>query len=172
MKDDSNKNKEEEQQEEVNEEEIGELDEVANETEEAQLLQSQIEAWEAKYKRALADYHNLQKRVNEERLQWIGQANKDLLLRILPILDTLMLAEKHNKDQGIMVSIQQFLDILKAEGVIRVKTVGEAFDPQSMECVTTGEGKEDIIIEEIRAGYLLNDKVLRAAQVIVGKGKN
>jgi len=132
-------------------------------------LQEKAEEIELKYKRALADYQNLQKRVSEEKGEWIRSANKDLLLRLLPVLDTLMLAEKHLKDQGLTVSISHFLDILKAEGVIKIKTVGEDFDPMQMECVMTEEGKENKVLEELRAGYMLYDKVLRPAQVKVGK---
>jgi molecular chaperone GrpE len=137
------------------------------ETEEA-LFQAQIEAFDNKYKRALADYHNLQKRVTEEKSEWIRSANKDLLLRLLPVLDTLMLAEKHLQDKGLAVSINHFLDILKGEGVTKIKTVGEAFNPHLMECIATEQGEENKVLEELRAGYMLYDKVLRPAQVKVG----
>lgn len=132
-------------------------------------LHAQVDAWEGKYKRALADYHNLQKRVQDEKSRWIQSSNKELLLRLLPVLDTLMLAKTHLNDQGLLVSVNHFLDILKAEGVIKVKTEGEAFDPHTMECVMTEEGKENQVLEELRAGYLLNGFVLRAAQVKVGR---
>jgi molecular chaperone GrpE len=153
---------------------IEDLEEIVEEqqekvSDELQELQKSIEEFEGKYKRALADYQNLQKRVTEEKGEWIRSANKDLLLRLLPVLDTLMMAEKHLQDQGLQVSINQFLDILKGEGVIRVKTVGVEFDPFTMECVTTEEGEENKVLEELRAGYMLYDKVLRPAQVKVGK---
>lgn len=140
-------------------------EEVSNEFEE---LQQQLEEFDGKYKRALADYQNLQKRVTEEKVEWIRASNRDLLLRLLPVLDTLMMAEKHLQDQGLQVSINQFLDILKGEGVIRVKTVGEDFNPHTMECVITEVGEENKVLEELRAGYMLYDKVLRPAQVKVG----
>lgn len=151
-----------------------ELEEIVEEqgekvSEEFEELQKQLEEFEGKYKRALADYQNLQKRVQEEKSEWIRSSNRDLLLRLLPVLDTLMMAEKHLQDQGLTVSINQFLDTLKAEGVTRIKTVGEEFDPHTMECVTTEKGEENKILEELRAGYMIYDKVLRAAQVKVGK---
>ena len=146
---------------------IEEQEEVVGE--EFEELQQQLEEFEGKYKRALADYQNLQKRVQEEKGEWIRSANKDLLLRLLPVLDTLMMAEKHLQDQGLQVSINQFLDIVKGEGVTRVKTVGVEFNPQFMEVIAVEEGKENIVLEELRAGYMLYDKVLRPAQVKVGK---
>lgn len=132
-------------------------------------VEERLVAAENQFRRALADYQNLQKRVAQERTEWIRAANRDLLLRLLPVLDTLMMAEKHIKDQGVTLSIHQFLDALKQEGVMRIKTDGEAFDPTTMECVQIEEGEDGKVLEELRAGYLLYDKVLRPAQVKVGK---
>lgn len=134
-------------------------------------LKKQVEEFENNYRRALADYQNLQKRVQEEKSEWIRSANSDLMLRILPVLDTLMLAQQHVEDQGLQVSVQQFLDVLRSEGVTKIETVGHEFDPHLMECITTEPGESNKVLEEIRAGYLLNEKVLRPAQVKVGQGK-
>jgi molecular chaperone GrpE len=136
--------------------------------EKEELLQK-IEEFEVKYKRALADYQNLEKRVAEQRIDLIRGANKDLLLRLLPVLDTLILAEQHAADKNIEVSINHFIDILKSEGVARIKTIGEKFDPMLMEAITVAEGEDGKVVNEVRAGFLLHDKLLRAAQVIVGK---
>src|SRR5664279_1867877 len=76
-------------------------------------LNQKVEEFETKYKRALADYQNLEKRVADQRLDLIKGANKDLLLRLLPILDTLVLANQHVENDGLQVSINQFLDTLK-----------------------------------------------------------
>jgi molecular chaperone GrpE len=146
--------------------EENEVKEVFNELEE---LKHQVEEFENNYRRALADYQNLQKRVQEEKGEWIRTANKELLLRILPVLDTLMLAQLHVQDKGLQVSIQQFLDVLKSEGITRIETVGKDFNPHLMECIATEEGEENKVLEEIRAGYMLYDRVLRPAQVKVGK---
>jgi molecular chaperone GrpE len=155
------------------EEENAEIEETLEQAkeikDEIEKLQQSVEDFDSKYKRALADYQNLQKRVSEERVELIRSANKDLLLRILPVLDTLILASQHVEDQGLQVSINQFLDILKSEGVTRIKTEGVEFNPHTMECVMVEEGEENKVIEEVRAGYMLNEKVLRPAQVKVGK---
>jgi molecular chaperone GrpE len=160
MKNDDKKSKKEE---EVTEEHA----EEANDTIGA--LEEKLSDFENKYKRALADYQNLQKRVNEERVEWIRSANKEILLRLLPVLDTLMLANQHGKDEGLKVSINQFLDILKAEGVTRIETTGKEFNPEVMECIVTDSGDTNKVLEELRAGYMMNEKVLRPAQVKVGK---
>lgn len=143
------------------------------EQKETEKLKQRVSDLENQVKRVLADYQNLQKRTLEERKDWIKTANKDLILRLLPILDTLIMAEKNVSDQGLTLSIQQFLDVLKNEGVVRIETVGRDFDPRLMECITTAsnaaDAEEGKVIEELRAGYTLNDTVLRPAQVKVGK---
>jgi molecular chaperone GrpE len=150
------------------EEELGTTDAL---DEELGRLTQQIGEFEAKYKRALADYQNLEKRVAEQRIDLIQGANKDLLLRLLPVLDTLILAQQHASDKTIEVSVNHFLDILKSEGVTRIETVGKAFDPSLMEGIATVEGDEGKVINEARAGFMLHDKLLRAAQVTVGSAK-
>lgn len=140
------------------------------EEKELDILKQKIAELEDKYKRALADYQNLQKRTLEEKKEWLRLSNKELLLRILPILDTLILANSHIKDQGLSLSVKQFLDILKSEGVEKIETAGKSFDPKLMECVTTVEGEENKVIDEVRPGFKIFDEVLRPAQVRVGKG--
>lgn len=125
------------------------------------------------WKRAVADYQNLEKRVVEERVNLIKTANRDLIARLLPVLDTLMLASTHIKNEGLELAIKQFIDLLKNEGVERIETEGKEFDPRVMECVETdpsaGSGQEGRVLEEIRAGYTLYGSVLRPAQIRVVK---
>lgn len=147
-------------------EEVGKEQEVGLDSSDE--LAEQLKEAEEKYKRALADYQNLEKRVGEDRGEWIRQANKDLLLRILPILDTLMLALKHSEDKSLGISTQQFLAILKSEGVVKIETLGKAFDAETMEAIGSAEGKEGHVVDEARAGFMLHDRLLRPAQVIVG----
>lgn len=135
---------------------------------EAEEVEKVGKEFESKYKRALADYQNLEKRASEQKREWALFANKELLLRILPVLDTLELAQKHVQNEGLTVSIQQFLDVLRQEGVTKVPTVGKEFNPHIMEVVSTKEGEDGKVLEEVRAGYMLHDKVLRPAQVVVG----
>ncbi len=120
-------------------------------------------------KRTLADYQNLEKRVAKDKNEWIRLANKQLLLRILPALDNLMLAEKHTQDEGVIMSINQLLLSFENEGVKKMDVLGKDFNPETMECVQTVEGEDGKVVEEVKAGYMLNDRVLRVAQVIVGK---
>lgn len=162
--------KKEHEQQELDESAIE--DELVKLREELNIAEQKAQENEEKYKRALADYHNLQKRTQDERLELIRSSNKDLLLRILTVLDTLMMASQHIQDKNLEVTINHFIDILKSEGVTRIETVGRDFDPMLMEAIATDEGEEGKVINEVRAGFLLNEKLLRAAQVTVGAEKN
>lgn len=166
MKERDDKKRRTSEENEVKSEANSEVKEVFNELE---ALKQQVEEFENNYRRALADYQNLQKRVQEEKSEWIRSGNKELILRILPVLDTLMLAQLHVQDKGLQVSIQQFLDVLKSEGITRIETVGKDFNPHLMECITIEEGEDNKVLQEIRPGYMIYDRVLRPAQVTVGK---
>ncbi len=144
-------------------------DESAQIDKEPEELKEKIHDFEDKYKRALADYQNLEKRVGDQRIELIRGANRDLLLRLLPVLDTLMLASVHTEDQGVKVTVQQFIDTLKNEGVERIETKGVQFDPTTMEAIATGDGKDGEVLEELRTGFMINGKLLRPVQVKVGK---
>jgi len=156
-------------QEEKKEQEIKqETNETVDQHEECKKL---VGVAEDKYKRALADYQNLVRRTQEQKIEWARSSNRELLLKVLPILDTLMLAQKHSSDEGFTISVTQFLKVLEEEGIKKIKTVGENFDPHTMEAVGTTEGEEGHVVEEVRAGFMMHDIVLRSAQVLVGKEK-
>ena len=149
----------------INEESLDEnSDNVEPEKEQLENLGNQL-------KRALADYQNLERRITEEKGAWIRMANKDLILKFLPVLDNLFLAQKHIQDDGLNLSIQKFLDVLKEEGVEQIETKGRDFDLHKMECVSVQEGEENKILEEVRPGFVIDEIVLRPAQVIVGSAK-
>jgi molecular chaperone GrpE len=166
MKND-NENIKNDQKEEIEEN----AENIVNEEEKDDLahLKNKITEFEEKYKRALADYQNLERRTQEQKREWIMTASKNVILKLLPVLDTLMLAQKHIEDKGIAISIDQFLKVLQEEGIERIKTIGEKFDPNLMEAIGTIDGKEGQVLEEVRAGFKLYDTVLRSAQVMVGK---
>ena len=140
-----------------------------NEDKKNQQSKEDLQNLENQLKRALADYQNLEKRIAGEKSDWIKLANKDLILRLLPGLDSLILAQKHTSDEGVKISIKHFLDSLSEVGVKKIETEGAQFDPNLMEAVSVTEGEEGRVVEELRAGYTLFDSVIRPAQVVVGK---
>jgi molecular chaperone GrpE len=96
---------------------------------------------------------------------------------LLPVIDNFERALKHTpKDlednafiKGIQSVVKQFGDTLARLGVERIKTVGEPFDPRLHEAVSheEGEGKHEIVSEELQSGYVLNGEVIRHAMVKV-----
>lgn len=144
-------------------------DSVIEKEDEIARLKQKVEELENQARRIFADYQNLEKRVAKERREWLIKANKDLILRLLPALDVLLLSGKHIEDEGLKLSIQKFFDILKIEGVEKIETVGKEFDPNLMEGIKTLAGDENKVIEELRPGFKMGESVLRPAQVTVGQ---
>ncbi len=119
-----------------------------------------------KEKRALADYQNLVRRNQEERLQIIKLANKELILSLIEPLENLRRAAKQIDDQGLDMIIYQFMQILKDFGVKKVEVMGQEFDEDLMEVVEKKKnGKK--VIDVLRNAYKLNDKILCHARVIM-----
>lgn len=142
---------------------------ILDRQEEQNELEKSLAEWEDKYKRALADYQNLAKRSEEERIRLLNSAGARIIEKLLPVLDSLDLSYQHLKDEGLRLSIQKFEEILQNEGVKEIETKDKEFDPHLMEAVETAEGETGKVVSEIRKGYLLNGKLLRPAQVIVGR---
>lgn len=139
-------------------------------TQEINNLKQQAEEFKNKYLRALADYQNLEKRVRDERIELFKIANQDLLIKILPFLDNLEKAEIFIKDQGLKISKDQFMQILKEAGLEEIDLLGKDYDPIFAEAVDIIPGKEDNkVIEVLRKGYKFGDKIIRVAQVKVSK---
>jgi len=134
-------------------------------------LEEQIADLENKWKRALADYDNLIKRIEREKGEFIELANASLILKLLEVLPNLERAERHVKDQGLSLAIAHLKDILKKEGVEEIKILGNNFDTKLMECVEKVEGKENQVIEVVNKGYLMHGRVIKPAQVKVGGQK-
>lgn len=126
---------------------------------------------EEKYLRAMADYQNLEKRVDREKDNFIKFANSILILKMLPILDNLQRAGSHLKDEGVDLVIKQFKEALNSEGVTEINSSGTAFDPVLHEAVEKVSGEDDQVIDIVESGYKMGEKVIRPAKVTVGGKK-
>lgn len=134
-------------------------------------LEKKTEELQNNWKRALADYKNLEKRVKEDKKSWIFFANEELIKRLLPIVDNLERLEKHFKDRGVELIVKELHDVLKGSGVEEIKTDGCDFDPMKMEAMDMHEGEKNKVVETVLKGYLLRDKLIRPAVVKVGNGE-
>src|SRR3989337_869161 len=127
---------------------------------------------EHQVKRALADYQNLERRIDEERRLLSHLSSALVIEKLLPVLDNLENAQKHLKDEGLELVIKQFRDVLESEGVCEIPADGSLFDPNLHEAVEILESEKDgVVLKVLAKGYKINDKVLRPAQVVVGRGK-
>ncbi|OGD93332.1 nucleotide exchange factor GrpE [Candidatus Curtissbacteria bacterium RIFCSPHIGHO2_01_FULL_41_44] len=135
-------------------------------------LEEQLKHLEDQLKRALADYRNLERRVEEER-KLLGQLSSAILVeKLLPVLDNLENAQKHLNDQGLEIVIKQFKEILKAEGVEEIQAEGARFDPNFHEATDVVEGSgEGRVVKVTQKGYKINNKVIRPTQVVVERKK-
>lgn len=157
--------KEKKKQEEKKQEKI-------NLKEENEQLKKKVEEYKNNYLRALADYQNLEKRVKEEKEQFRIVANKNLLLKILTILDDIDKAEIFVKDKGLTMVKNRFIQVLREEGVKEIDVLGKKFDPHLAEAIEIVDGEEEnLIVEVVKKGYYYFDKILRVAQVKVSKVK-
>ena len=120
--------------------------------------------------RCRADLDNVMKRSAREKEDNIKYASLKLVLKLLPVLDSLDLAAKH--DEGSKVLYMQLLDILSGEGLMPIEAKGVRFDPYRHEAlfqVETQELEEGIVAEEIQKGYIFNSHVIRFSKVAVAK---
>ncbi len=136
------------------------------------------ERYLANWQRAEADFRNYKRREEEEKKELIKMANSALVCDILPVLDAFDRAfkgvapddEKRGWIEGFRQIQHMLLDVLGKHGLSEVRCVGKVFDPQVHEAVAQGDGEEGLVLEEVRKGYWLKDRLLRAPQVVVGKG--
>jgi molecular chaperone GrpE len=107
---------------------------------------------------------------------------EDMILKILPILDSFNLAEKHLPEdkeslQGFLQIKKQLEDFLTKEGIEEIKTIDQKFDPNFMEAAEEVSGDPDsaesaesgMVVEEVQKGYIMDGKVLRPAKVKISK---
>jgi molecular chaperone GrpE len=141
-------------------------------------LEQQIGDLTAALQRERADAMNIRRRHDEQVATLKNVVRASIVRDFLPVIDNLERALKHVPDdlkdndyvKGIQGVVRQFEKSLSDIGVVRIKTVGEPFDPSVHEAVSMdedGEGAEEVVSEELQAGYLLGDEVIRHAMVRV-----
>lgn len=156
-------------------EEVIEVNEEQNNNNEQLVPKQDYEELEDRYKRILAEFENFKKRSQKEREVLYNSILSDVIESILPIIDNLENAVKTvTKDesykQGVELVLRQFKDVLKSKGIEEIKTVGETFDPELHEAVSSIQDEklgEKEIAEEYRKGYKIGNKVIRHSMVVV-----
>jgi molecular chaperone GrpE len=130
--------------------------------------------------RAQAELSNFRKRTEDDRIALQRQSNSRLLVKMLPVVDELELAVNHADGkkpskswvEGVMLIQRKVAALLETEGVTKIDAVGAPFNPVEHEAVGTEEDKKVAsghIIQVVRNGYRLHDRVIQAAQVVVAR---
>ena len=144
--------------------------------------------WEDKYEemndkfvRLYAEFDNYRRRTNKERIELIGSASAGVIKDMIPILDDFdrALANNEKSDdiaavkEGFVLVSTKFRAILEAKGLKQLKAKGEPFDSEVHEAIANipAPHKKLVgkVVDDVEKGYLLNDKVVRFAKVVVGQ---
>lgn len=132
----------------------------------------------SRYLRAQADFDNFRRRTVKEKEELTQYASLKLITQLLPVLDNFQRAlqtgnegsESESFAKGVDMIFRQLSQVLEAEGLKPMESVGQPFDPefhQAIMQVESEEYDEGIVVEAIQTGYILKDKVIRPAMVKV-----
>lgn len=156
---------------------------TAQQTEEEELARLKKEKVELKDKflRLAAEFDNYKKRTLKEKIELMKTAAQDTVSALLPVLDDFDRAKKNADDEnskevfseGVSLVYQKLYNILKQKGLEPMESTGQNFDPEFHEAITEipapSEDMKGKVVDTIEKGYLLNDKIIRHAKVVVGK---
>jgi len=153
-------------------------DTVENETEK---LRAELSEQKDKYIRLFAEFDNYKRRTSKEAMELRSTAGKEIIISMLDILDDMDRAEKQLKESnvdtsisdGVILVFDKFRKTLQSRGLKQIETLHSDFDVEKDEAVSEIEvpdkklkGK---VVAEVQKGYMLNDKLIRFAKVVVGK---
>ena len=148
---------------------------------ELERLKQEAQQAKEQYLRTLADFENTKKRLHREKEEFVRYASETVVRELLPVIDSLdqaLVAVDKQADpqaviKGVHLIYRQLLGVLDREGVKRIPTVGEPFDPHKHEAVAQADAadgaSENTIVEEVQVGYTMHGKVIRPAMVKVAK---
>lgn len=153
------------------------VEEILSPEDQIKLLTEKNEELLNNWKRAVADFENFKKRKEAESKELLEFAKELAVFKLLPSLQSLEQvlvfapADEKYKDwlSGLKITITQLEKAMEELGVVKIKTVGEKFDPTQHEAVEEVSGEQGIVIKEIQPGFMLNGRVVIAARVTVGK---
>jgi len=141
---------------------------------ELEAVRNELTESNARHLRLAADFDNFKKRARQDQLDTIQYASAGLIERLLPVVDDFHRALEHAPEgvdegwlRGVQLTLQNLDEVLAAQGVTPIESMGERFDPKVHEAVSTEESDqpEDTVIAELRRGYRMHDRVLRPALV-------
>lgn len=159
----------------------GDCTEQTEAAEPIETAQAEADDFRIRYLRSVADLENFRKRVAKEKASIIKTANASLIESLLPVIDTMKLgleaagkqADAGDIVQGFTMVLDQLNRVLKEYGLEEISPDGAIFDPNLHESVSyqpSDTVPQDHVIQTVRTGYRLNERLIRAANVIVSSG--
>jgi len=140
----------------------------ANKKAKSTYLEERVVQLEENWKRALADYANLEKRIERQKQDLAFFLKGELLLNFLRIFEDLKRCQKALKNKGVDLILEKFKQTLINCGVKEIEAKDKIFDPELMEAVEkTKDGKKGHVSQVFESGYLLDGQVLKPAKVVV-----
>ena len=142
---------------------------------------AEVAEWRDKYLRLQAEFDNFRKRTLREKMELVRSGGADVLKSMLDVLDDVqraVVASEKSEDiaalrEGERLVAQKFADTLRQKGVTEIEAAGKEFDADRHEAVAKfpapEEGLKGKVIDVVQKGYMLDDKVLRYAKVVVGE---
>ena len=165
-----------------NEEAMNEAQAAAeNEQENAQQDEQLVDEYKDKFVRLYAEFDNYRRRTNEEKLQLMATAGKDVISTMLPVLDNFERAIATNENLNDITAIKEGFQLiynmlkanLEAKGLKPMESKGQDFDSDLHEAIANIPAPDAAlkgkVMDDVEKGYYLNDKVLRFAKVVVGQ---
>lgn len=156
-------------------------DNLAEKTDPLQKLQTKYDDLNDSYLRLHAEFDNFRKRTMKEKADLIKSAGERVLIDMLPFADDFgralqALHEAEDKEsvvEGMDLIYSKFINFLSIHGVKEIEAVGQPFDPDKFEAITTipvqDKSQKGVVIDCVQKGYQLNDKIIRYPKVIVGE---
>ena len=135
-------------------------------------LEKELDETKEKMMRALADFDNYRKRMEKDMKEVIIREKEKTILPFLEIYENIKMVSNEVCHEGLDMTINLFEKTLDDEGIGEIDAIGKKFDYNLHHAVATKKvkGEENIIIEEIKKGYMMKGKVIRPSYVIVAKG--
>lgn len=131
-----------------------------------QELEEEVKLAQETTKRSLADYQNLLRRTQEDRLKSIKMANQGLMEELVQPLEHLEMAAAQLNDPGLNMVLSQLKNVLENAGLEEIQAMGKKFDVELMEAVDKA-GDGDTVVKVTQKGYMLNGVVIRHAKVVL-----
>ena len=147
------------------------------------VAQNEAEDYKDRWLRLAAEFENYKKRTAREFSALVKSASENVISDLLPTLDAVQRALDHKVEEGqsdsesyqegVRMILEQFPKTLENRGLVEIETVGKPFDPNIHEAlmqVESDEHEEGVVTDVVERGYLLGEKVVRHAKVVVSRG--